>query len=321
MNRIGSMFVALVCCALLGGFVLADQQPDAGPSGFLAQGYQAVENLKLDQARDLFLKAGDEALKSSNWQQLIDSGYALANIGQPGDGRKYINASYDIAMAEKSWQKLLASGYALSYLPGTFGVSGKAMRSFLTAGQISREQGSWKGLVQSGNALMSIGEKNRAAQFYDLAFELASTANNPQAFRELEECYTALNNYSKIAECRKRQGKAPAPTGAAAGGVPDTSWVGDSVAQPSQTPVDIQLAKNQRAAQRMQARDDYLLKQQEEKISIYSDNYYRYYGYPDLMFSNTSGYRATPYLTRQPWRSFNDEELVIWARSSRDRYY
>ncbi len=277
----------------------------AGQQSFLTQAFVAAKEVKMDDARTLFAKAGDQARAGRDWKSLVDAGTGLSNLGNPEKAREYFDAAYDLAIDGSDWQKLVGTGFALLTLPRSMGADERARRCFVRAGKAALDRRDWKGMVQTGNGLLAMGEKERAKQFYDQAFDGVRAGSDPAAVSELEECYTALHDYGKMDECRRLLDK----SGSAYSKPLDLSV--DTEYKPEAASLEKQRAINDAARQEIASRDAYIMEKEKQKERLYT-GYYSYYGFPDVIWTH-SGYYGSAYSVRRPWRKCSDQELVIWA--------
>lgn len=313
MKRLKSLSLAVVSVLFAATFAFAvgekSVESPQTSADVLKEGYRAAKAEKFDSAASYFEQSGNMAKEEKNWKALLDAGTGLSNLGRPERGADFLDDAYNLIRDSQDWQKLVATGYALAALPQKEGGVKKARTCFTLAGKASMPGRKWKGLVQAGNGLLSIGEKQRAIQFYNEAFSYVSAPLDREAVEELEECYTAVNDYGKLAKCRQMLGQKAEPVKTPEGWNP----AGNTIAKPKEISQADKEGINAAAETEIAEKDEYIRQREEEKKGIYSDDYYYYYGYPWAMFDSGSCY-ASAYVVRRKYKKLSNGQIIVWAQ-------
>ena len=244
----------------------------------LGMAYSAASKQDKALALEWFKKAGRFAEKARSWQGCIDSGYGLLALDEDEQAIPLFDKAFEFAQRQMDWRACVACGYAYSSVQVKLGTKQKSAKAFKHAGKLSAKNENWRGLIESGKGLVSLGMPREAIEYYDQAFLTAKTIESAEGLGKIENCYQKVTEMEKAEECNRISTSLSAPP-------PGWEALGETIASPGEISPEIQKASRRSTDQEISDKDKWFLEQkkaeikQEQEANTYSNYYFPYRNY------------------------------------------
>ncbi|MEW6535355.1 MAG: hypothetical protein AB1454_07005 [Candidatus Auribacterota bacterium] len=289
------IFVITAALTFLLSVAAYSQQGDT--EHLIGQGYFHLSKNEVNEARNCFMSAANQAQSEDSWQNSLDAALGLIAVRSFSDAAALVSATEAHITTINDMRADVALAYTIASLPPDYREDLDPAPYLSRAYDAAVEADNWRAVYEIAGVYGALGIRDEAIKALDAAMPIVIRNESEAGARDLAQSYKALGETGKEKEClRLKQQFAASAQPAASTPPPGWSPYGESIAGPAPLPekTAVVYADHQQTAPREYARPE-----DNQDMWDYYNPFYYGYANNDLCWS--------------PFWDYADSHLSIWG--------